>query len=75
VTAGELQGCGLGVAQVASPLSAQELWGAGGAFPGFGSALWYLPRRGISVAVFGNDVLRLASPVADVLLRTVANYR
>ena len=65
-------GYGLGIGQIPSNRLSTPLWGAVGAFPGFGSVLGHLPGKGITVAVLANrdGSTRITVAISEILLET-----
>ena len=65
-------GYGLGIGRYTSATPGRQMWGANGLSNGFGSALWYVPGRGITVAVPWNDTSQpVTNDIAEALLETV----
>ena len=68
-------GYGLGIGRRFYRDLGGELWGSIGRIPGFGADLWYVPSRGITVAVLANDERIDTTEVADAVLRETIDQR
>ena len=59
---------GLGV-EILRPDYETVVWGHGGSLPGFRSAMWYLPDRGVAIVVLANEWRSDPGDLAELAMR------